>query len=45
MSSPTRHDFAEAGDRLYRPGEADAGSQAEVERGKEQRDDGVDLKR
>ena len=39
-----RHDLAEAhGDRLNRPGEADAGSQAEVERGKEQRDDRVDL--
>ena len=38
------HDFAEAhGDRLYRPGEADAGSQAEVERGKKQRDDRVDF--
>jgi hypothetical protein len=32
-----RHDLAEAhGDRLNRPGEADAGSQTEVERGKEQ---------
>jgi hypothetical protein len=31
-----RHDLAEAhGDRLNRPGEADAGGQAEVERGKE----------
>jgi hypothetical protein len=40
-----RHDFAEAlGDRLYRAGEADAGSQAEVERGEEQRDDRVDFK-
>ena len=39
-----RHDFAEAhGDRLDRPGEADAGSQAEIERGKDQRDDRVDL--
>ena len=39
------HDFAEArGDRLYRPGEADPGSYAEVERGKKQRDDWVDFK-
>ena len=40
------HDLPEAhGDRLNRPGEADAGSQTEVERGKKQRDDRVDLKR
>jgi hypothetical protein len=40
-----RHDLAEAhGDRLNGPGEADAGSYAEVERGKKQRDDRVDFK-
>ena len=40
------HDLAEAHrDRLNRPGEADTGSQTEVQRGKEQRDDRVDFER
>ena len=38
------HDLAEAhGDRFNRSGEADPGSQAEIERSKEQRNDRVDL--